>query len=375
MTVARQAIIDSTTIGVYHCTARCVRRAFLCGVDQYSGEDYEHRKLWIRDRLRLLSRAFAVDVLTYAVMSNHVHVVVRNRPDVAAAWPAEEVARRWEMVFPRRFLGVPAQRVRAQPGVGARGDATGAKGVGTAGIDGGEPRIAVLRDRLCSISWLMKSLNEFIARRANREDECRGRFWEGRFKCQRLLDEAAVLTCMAYVDLNPVRARMAASPADPQFTGAFDRIVSRRARQRLDLLEDAAVIEHSATRRQVALRDEEAARARQSAWLVPFSDRGEHSGPLCGISEESYLELLDWTGRQIRADKPGHIPASLAPLLTRLDIDVTQWVEAVDRYGSLFYRIVGRVEGMIEEAARLGRRFFRGIAGSRQLFTPQLQPT
>ncbi len=338
--------------------ARCVRRAFLCGEDAYTGKNFDHRKLWVRNRLKTLSQAFGLDVFAYAVMSNHVHVVVRNRPDVAATWSAEEVAKRWLMVFPKRRT--------------AEGEAARPSPAEVAAIASDASRTAELRGRLASISWLMKSLNEFIARRANREDECRGRFWEGRFKCQRLLDEAAILTCMAYVDLNAVRARMATSLADPQFTSAYDRLQSREARQQLRHMQDRTKGGRPLTERQKDLHDKEKVRSRRDAWLANLSAKGS---PLSNISERSYLDLVDWAGRQIRADKPGSIPASLAPLLIQLDINTDRWVRTVDRYGSLFHRIAGRVENMVAEATRTGVRWLCGITASREVFEPSAVST
>ena len=79
-------------------------------------------------------------------------------------------------------------------------------------------KIANMRERLASVSEFMKYLSQPIARRANIEDDCKGKFWESRFKCQRLLDEAAVLSAMVYVDLNPVRAAMAQDLEDSDYT-------------------------------------------------------------------------------------------------------------------------------------------------------------
>ncbi len=82
----RSQIVSADEVGVYHCVARCVRRAFLCGLDVESGHDYEHRKEWIRERLEELAAVFAIDICGYAVMSNHIHLVLRVRPDLARGW-------------------------------------------------------------------------------------------------------------------------------------------------------------------------------------------------------------------------------------------------------------------------------------------------
>ena len=98
----RRYVVDDGEIGVYHCINRCVRRAFLCGTDEVSGKCFDHRKRFIQSRLEFLAGQFGIDVLAFAVMSNHLHVVVRNRPDVVKEWSDEEVARRWWMLFPKR---------------------------------------------------------------------------------------------------------------------------------------------------------------------------------------------------------------------------------------------------------------------------------
>ncbi len=211
----RREIVAHDEVGVYHCITRCVRRAFLCGIDPTSGKDHDHRKNWIRERLEHLASVFAIDVCGYAVMSNHLHVVLRVRPDLVHAWTDEEIALRWRRLYPSRDQ---ATGLAVEPGEHD-----------LAMIMSVPARVSELRDRLASLSWFMRCLNEPIARAANREDKCTGRFWEGRFKSQALLDEAAILACSVYVDLNPIRAGVAQTPEESEFTSAFDRIRSQRA--------------------------------------------------------------------------------------------------------------------------------------------------
>src|ERR1700722_19409097 len=209
-TYARGQIVVEDSVGVYHCIARCVRRAFLCGVDQYTGKDYTYRKEWILNRLRELAGLFAVEVCGYSVMSNHLHLVLRNRPDIAEQWSDDEIALRWRRVFP------------------PRDDATGEPVEPTehdlAMLTANPERLLELRKRLSNLSWFMRCLCEKIARAANHEDGSSGRFWAGRFKSVALLDEAAILACSVYVDLNPIRAGLAATPEESAYTAGCDRI-------------------------------------------------------------------------------------------------------------------------------------------------------
>ena len=198
MTIARKQIVALDQINSYHCTTRCVRRAFLCGRDVLTGKNYEHRRVWIQKRLVSLSEVFAMDVVGYSVQGNHLHVILRTRPDLAKALSEEEVAFRWLRLFPPgAFRHVP-NWVPAKALLQA--------------VTRNPVRLKEYRRRLSDLSWFMRCLDERIARWANREDQCTGRFWEGRFRCKLLLDEAALLTCMTYVDLNPIRAEKRTPP-------------------------------------------------------------------------------------------------------------------------------------------------------------------
>jgi hypothetical protein len=187
----------------------------------------------------------------------------------------------------------------------------------------------------------MRSLNEHVARLANREDGCKGRFWEGRFKCQALLDDAAVLACMAYVDLNPIRAGLADRPEDSHFTSVKERIEERN-KAAVDL-----------------------------SWLCPIGEEGPAAvRGILPMTREEYISLIDWTGRQVRSDKPGAIPPQLAPILDRLEINQSRWVGTVNGYGSLFHRVAGRVESIVRAARQAGKAWLAGLSAGKQAFSP-----
>jgi len=192
----RAEVFDPNEVSVMHCINRAVRRAMLCGVDKYSGKSFEHRREWVKKRLVYLAKHYGIDVLGYAIMGNHLHCILRNRP----IW----------FLFPKRK---EKDGTASEPKQNELNMLMASKKV-----------LAQYRERLSDISWLMRQLAEHIARKANFEDECTGRFWEGRFKSQPLLDEAALLACSAYVDLNPVRAGIVETPEESDYTSAQDRI-------------------------------------------------------------------------------------------------------------------------------------------------------
>ena len=122
MTYPRRQIVGPESSGFFHCVSRCVRRAFLCGEDAYSGRSYEHRKTWVEERLLALADCFAVGLYAYAVMSNHVHVVLYAAPQAANDWSDEEVAERWVRLFPVRIDETVDERLCQEKAQGLQGD-------------------------------------------------------------------------------------------------------------------------------------------------------------------------------------------------------------------------------------------------------------
>jgi len=343
MTQARSAIVKDGVEGIYHCISRCVRRAFLCGRDPVTKKDYNHRKRWLYLRLIELADIFLIDVCGFAIMDNHLHVILRNRPDLSGSCSDQEIANRWWRLFPKRrnHLNQPETPTDFELEC----------------ILGSESRVAELRKRLASISWFMRCLKENIAKKANEEDACTGRFWEGRFKSIALLDQAAVLTCTAYVDLNPIRAGLAKTPEASDFTSAKERILDRKDRRDKDLVKiKGAEFSHKNHRFH-----------RHGGWLCPFKSEGHRKGFL-QIELEDYLKLLDWTGRQMSEGKHGTIPQNLAPILTRLDINQKQWLYSSRKFGTLFNRVAGNVSSMKKKAVEIGQKWLKGKGVGKAVF-------
>jgi len=281
----RQVSLENTPY--YHCVSRCVRRAFLCGKDSQTGFDFEHRRQWIVDRIKLLCSVFAIDLCAYAVMSNHYHIVVRIDVDASRTWSDREVAERWIQLFSgssavRRFLSGCSLNKVEQARV--------------------TELIAIWRLRLQDLSWFMRCLNE-----------------------------RALLACMAYVDLNPIRAAIAQSPEQSEFTSIQERI------------------QHPDT-----------------TVLRPFA--GPSDRDTCLPYElKDYLELVDWAGREVRRGKKGYIAATQPPILTRLGMEsppVLDYLKRSERHRPV---ALGTVSQMRCFAQSVGRHFIKGLALGRAL--------
>jgi hypothetical protein len=329
MPYARKSLVSLNDTAYYHITSRCVRSSWLWGYDETTGRDYSHRKQWVIQRLQLLTEMFAIDVCAHSIMSNHYHLALHVDRARAQGWSPAEVVARWELIY-----NAPPQVHRWLQGQGDEADAAFA-----------QAKIERWRTRLHDLSWFMRCLNEHLARLANAEDGCKGRFWEGRFTSQALLDEAGLLTAMAYVDLNPVRAGVAKTPEESEFTSIYERIRQHQA----------------------AERAEAPAPAEARIPLRPFQTAGMAGEGALPFTLEAYLELVDWTGRRVVQGKAA-MDARIPPILQRLNIDAEAWVSTMRPRGNLFGRAIGRLERLREHAVTVGQAWVRGLGLARRLY-------
>lgn len=325
MPKARKHQIALEATPYYHCVTRCVRRAFLCGTDSITGQCFEHRRQWLEDRILTLAQIFAIDVAAYAVMSNHYHVVLHINKIKSLAWTDREVCERWHQLFKGTVL--TQKFLRGEP-------------MANVELEAVKYKLAEWRLNLCSISWFMRLVNEPIARQANTEDHCTGKFWEARFKSQALCDEKALAACMAYVDLNPIRARMAATPETSDHTSVKKRIEVFKETQQ------------------------------QPKSLMSFIGNPREPMPDgLPFPLKDYLELADWTDRIIREDKRGSIPSSAPPILDRLAIEPKHWLFMSTQFESKFKGLVGCAFKVKQAAEKLGYSRPPGIGICKTIFS------
>jgi REP element-mobilizing transposase RayT len=309
VTTPRSQQISLSDTAYYHIMSRCVRRSFLCGTDDRTGQCFEHRRQWIEDRIRLLSTVFSIEICSYAVLSNHYHIVLKIDPEPTKDWSFDEVIQRWLCIHKGPFL------IHKY----LKGEISG-----TAEMAIVTKLVEDWRIRLSSISEFMQQLNQVISRQANNEEKCTGRFWEGRYKSQPLLTEEALLTAMAYVDLNPIRATMAKTPETSKHTSIKERI-----RPTFNIEE--ALINNPDFNPYYL----------QRLTIKPLSAfegnlKSDKQGGII-FSYNDYLTLVDTTGRIQRQDKRGSIPNNFLPLLERLGIESDEWIENTQKFEDIFY--------------------------------------
>jgi len=308
MTVARSEIVDVEMTRYYHVISKTVRGAWLLK------EGREDRKQWIEDRLELLAGNFAVSVAGFAILDNHLHLLVRLEPDMGKELSDEEVIRRWVNVYPPRTLDLEDEKLFK------------------AWIDyhlKDTKLIEKYRERLQNLGWFMKALKEPLSRTANREDDCQGAFWQGRYKSIAILDDEALLATCAYIDLNPVAAGIAATPETSPHTSFRQRMENAKEK---DAIEDLKAAREGTVQGSRAAKNIEA-----DHWLAPIEDRrnaksfsSEREGLLETYSLGSYALLVDYTARLFRNGK-ARLNAAAAEIFDRMGTSVEFWSDRIKK--------------------------------------------
>jgi REP element-mobilizing transposase RayT len=312
-------VIDETEVGAYHVWTRTVRRAFLTGVDPQTGVDYSYRKELIERRLEALSSVFAIDCADFTVLDNHLHLILRNRPDIVAGWTDEEVARRW-LRLQRSALELHDEPTPEQ----------------IAQFVADRERVAKARKSLSCISDFMGALKEAIAVVCNLVDRCTGNFWQGRFRARRLADVAELLVCSLYVNMNPIRAGLAQTPETAEHTSTYARMQDRRSGD---------------------------PNLPSSGWLSPVHVDGDgydgvgarrraSNKGFLDVSFVEFLQLLDALVRRERIERSGGTSQDLPPVLERLGVTASQWEHAVTATSRRFARELDIMAMMFAEARR-----------------------
>ena len=282
MTKARKYQVSVDDTPYYHLISRCVRRAFLCG--KLGNQSYEHRRQWIVDRMKFLASIFAIDVCAYAIMSNHYHLVIKVNS--TKDWSDQQVLGMWSALFKLPQLCdefMKGEKLTQAQVVVVR------------------KLIDEYRSRLMNLSWFMRCLNQYIATKANREDNVKGHFFEARFKSQALLDERALLTCMAYVDLNPIRAAMAKTPEQSDYTSIQERVTKTDTN------------------------------------LLGFHQDG------IPYYLTDYIALVDYTGRVQLENKKGYIPKDIDDVFKRFNLNPDSWLDEMKKFRSKGRTAVGTI--------------------------------
>ena len=281
--------------------------------------------------------------LVWLMLSNHYHIVVHIDKERLKELSDKAVMDRWCQLFKGPLI---IQKLRA------------GQLLSQAERDTASSIIAIWRNRLVDLGWFMKCLNEFISRKANAEDNCKGHFWESRYKSQALLDEVALLSCMSYVDLNPIRAGVADSLESSEYTSIQERLAQYK--KQLDKKKVAAISQF----------EEQTATAELRSFLPD-------SGGLKEMKRQKhipfklldYLQLLEWTGRVRRLDKRAVIPDYVPPILVSLGVDESEWQSHIDYFGVRYFHIVGAPKAVETLAQQSNYKWLKGVVPLRKVYS------
>ena len=366
----RSEVFNPHEQAVVHIFNRCVRRCFLMGYDKQSQKNYGHRRKVFEGLLQNAATGFGIDLLCYAIMDNHFHLILRSRPDVVQQWSDAQIVRQWHKLCPifKDKDGIPVE------------DPCSSK---VDAVAQNAAKVATWRTRLSDISWYMKLVSQKFAKLCNAEDGITGTFWEARFKGKVLLDESALLACSVYVDLNRIKAELASSLETSDYTSIQRRIQTTviQASMRKMLAEQVATAPSVSTATTVVLDVDhgdipEAGPLTEllpDAHLSPISidekcdPIGPHlstRGSRCSdkgflpIGQAQYVELLQWTVDQLRRRHNGRSFDDSPTILAQLKLEADVWCKLVSQFSDLFFVVAGMPESIDNYRSCLtGKRF------------------
>jgi hypothetical protein len=295
MAQRRSDIVDEAHAGVYHCTSRCVRRELIL-LDP-------RRRAWIVARLEFLAQHFAIDVVAFCAMANHMHLILATHPEVVASLSDRDVALRMVTLF-------ASHRMHSKR---LGWDYETALEHSIAAMLSSNKRIQAARRNLSSLGFFHKLLKEPCAKLWNREDKVTGHCWEGRFKSRAVLDRNATEVVAMYVELNEVHA--CAATSIPSSTWSSALLQWQRVCETIQsVCEECASVNEDPCERLLALRLEPVFPCRRAEGGGPdasapppmFFDGSVDRAP----SLLHYIDRLDRAGRRRRPDKAGWIPKS-----------------------------------------------------------------
>jgi REP element-mobilizing transposase RayT len=258
-----------------------------------------------------LAGLFAIDIVGNATMDNHIHCLLRNRPDVVDRWSDTEVVIRWLQITKLKISGdiLPAipKEVRIEEEL--------AKGA---------EHLLRLRNRLSDISWFMAALSENISRRINAEENRTGTCWQGRFKSKVTCDENTALLMLMYIELNPIRARIAELLEDSDQSSAGLRLRALIAKKNG---QPFASNDYRAALWLSELELDQSKSVDDPSFFQSTTGKRASDKGVLGFSQELYFQMLDWAAREVRADKRGSTPEHIQPILERLGWTDDQVIE------------------------------------------------
>ncbi len=333
----RSEILRPGEQAIAHVMNRCVRKCFLMA------NGYRRREFELE--LEKAAGGFAIDLLSYAIMDNHFHLILRSRPDVVKEWTDLQVVKQWHKLCPifKDENGVPMDDPNddvVQP------------------MTQDTAQVETWRERLSDISWLMKLVSERIAKFCNIEDNITGHFWEGRFKCVLLLDERALIACSAYVDLNRIEAELAASLEESDYTSIQRRIIAAAIRTSMQKMMAKRFTDPTSI-----ASDDHLSPVEIDEKNDPIGPHLSQNGARCSdkgflpMTQDKYIELLEWSADQIRHRHQGRAFDDSPPILEAMKIEPDVWCKLVTRFPDLFYCVAGSPESIDAHRSFSGKSF------------------